>query len=379
MKTEIVVIGGGIAGCSTAYYLAKAGHRVTLLEKESAVGLEASGRCGCGVRQQGRKAALPLAMASVRIWATLGEELDSELEYWQSGNLKVRFTEADLEILEEETAWENAQGLTEVRMVTGDECREMIPRLTDRVLGGKYCPTDGIANPMLVTSAIARRAERLGVDVRTNSAVTGLLLQGSVVRGVSTKAGEVEAAVVVNAAGPWAQAFNESVGCRTPIKPEMDQIMITEKLPRMFTPWLGFGVSEVYVLQPKSGNIVIGTGKPPTPILTYQKGVDFTSSSKGAHRIIEFLPWLAEVNFLRSFSGIIESTPDQEPYIGAIPGVTGYYTVCGFSGQGFCVGPMAGKVIAELVSGKDPSVSLAPFKPDRFASMEWPEFNPVRR
>jgi sarcosine oxidase subunit beta len=84
--------------------------------------------------------------------------------------------------------------------------------------------------------------------------------------------------------------------------------------------------------------------------------------------MIELLPWLGEVSFLRAFSGVTEYTPDKEPYIGTLPGVPGYFTACGFSGQGFCLGPMVGKVISELVTGREPSVSLEPFKPDRFAT-----------
>ena len=155
MKTDVVIIGGGIAGCATAYYLAKKGIRGVVLEKEAAVGLEASGRCACGVRQQGRKAALPLAMGSVRIWATLAEELGCDLEYKRTGNLKVVWEAGKPEELEKEAAWEHEQGLNEVRMVTAAECQEIVPGLTERTLAGKFCPTDGMANPMRVTPALA--------------------------------------------------------------------------------------------------------------------------------------------------------------------------------------------------------------------------------
>lgn len=369
MKTDILIIGGGIAGTSAAYYLAKKGLRVTLLEKEATVGLQASGRCACGVRQQGRKGALHLAMAAVRLWATLAEELECDLEYTRTGNLKIAFDAAKAAALETEAVWEHAQGLNEVRILTAGECLKMVPGLTERTVAGKFCPTDGMANPMRVTSAFGRKATCLGADIRTRMQATGLLIQGSTVRGVTTETGEIEADAVINAAGPWAAHFNKMAGCPTPIQPGLDQLIITERQPRRFTPFVGFGWWG-YILQPRSGNIIIGLERKPND--SYCRQVDFADLALKARDMIELLPWLGEVAFLRSFSGITEYTPDGEPYIGAIPGLSNYYTVCGFHGQGFCVGPMAGKTMAELVTGGEPAISLAPFKPDRFAVGDHP-------
>ena len=126
-KTDVVIIGGGIVGCAAAYYLAKMGMQVTLLEKDPGVGLQASGRNGGGVRQQGRKAALPLAMESVKLWATLAEELGADLEYKRTGNLKVALDEDAAEGYERETAWEQEHGLQDVRMLTPAECHRRFP------------------------------------------------------------------------------------------------------------------------------------------------------------------------------------------------------------------------------------------------------------
>jgi sarcosine oxidase subunit beta len=366
MKTDIIVIGGGIVGASSAYYLAKKGLKVTLLEKELAVGLGASGRCGCGVRQQGRKGALPLAMSAIRLWATLAEDLDYDLEYVRTGNLKIAMDAERQAELEAETVWEHEHGLAEVHMVTVAQCLEMVPGLSKRIVAGKLCPTDGMANPMRVMFAFGRAAARAGVDIRTSTLVTSLVLQGSAVRGVTTEAGEVEADVVINAAGPWAARFNEMAGCLTPIQPGLSQLIVTERQPRRFIPYVSFTVG--YILQPKSGNILIGIqGKPND---SFSKRVDYSDLSLKSRQMIELLPWLGDVAFLRSFSGITEYTPDEEPYIGAIPGLSGFYTASGFHGQGFCVGPMVGKVMAELVTCEELSVSLAPFKPDRLATIQ---------
>jgi sarcosine oxidase subunit beta len=228
MKTDVVIIGGGVMGCATAYYLARQGIRSIVLEKNAGVGLEASGRNGGGVRQHGRKAILPLAMESVRMWASLAEELGSDLEYRRTGNLNIAVDEATVQVFEKEAAWERANGLMDVRMVTAAECRELAPGFTNWAKAGKFCSSDGIANPMLLSPAFARAGIKLGVTIRTNSAVTGLLQQGKTVCGVKTKTEEFEAQVVVNTAGPWASEFSAQAGCAMPIGPGRSQLLTAE-------------------------------------------------------------------------------------------------------------------------------------------------------
>ncbi len=366
MSTDVAIIGGGIMGCATVYYLAKKGLKVALFEKDGRVGLEASGRNACGVRQQGRKAALQLAMSSVRIWADLANELECDLEYIRTGNLKIVWEPETLVELEREADWEHSQGLTEVKMKTAAECREIVPGLNQKTLAGKLCPTDGMANPMLVPPAFARAAARIGAAILTNIRVTDLLQRGNSVCGVKTDQGEIEAGVVINTAGPWAARFNEIAGCSTPIRPGLDTLIITERQPHQFTPFIGFGWWG-YILQPKSGNFIIGLDEKTND--TYSYHVDLADLELKAHEMIQILPWLGEVNWLRAFSGITEYTTDKEPYIGAVPGVFGLYTACGFSGQGFCLGPIVGKVMAGLVTGEEPGLSLTAFKPDRFANV----------
>lgn len=365
MKTDIAIIGGGIMGCAAAYFLARQGLQVVVLERNAAVGLEASGRCACGVRQQGRKGALQLAMASVRLWNSLAQELNCDLEYVRTGNLKVVWEVEKAAELERDLAWEQSQGLAEVRMVTAEECHRIIPGITEKTLAGKFCPTDGIANPMLVTPAFARAAVQLGAKILTRTPATGLLKTGSAVHGVETEAGEIEARLVINTAGPWAAYFNALAGCSTPIQPGLDTLIVTDRQPRRFTPFVGFGWWG-YILQPRSGNILIGLEDKPNETCTTH--VDFTDLAQKARDMIEVLPWLRQAAFLRSFSGVTEYTPDREPYIGAIPGVSGFLTAAGFSGQGFCLGPIVGKALSELVTGSQFDIALDAFKPERFDS-----------
>ena len=363
MKTDAVVIGGGIVGCATAYYLAGRGYHVIVVEKDAGPGLQASGRNAGGVRQQGRRGALHLAMAAVRLWGGLAQELECELEYHQIGNLIVATDEQGAAELEEQATWEHAQGLLDVRMVSAAECREMIPGLTGPLVAGKYCVSDGTANPMLVTPAYARAAQRRGVEILRITTVLGLLKQGATISGVNTDAGEIEAETVINAAGPWAERFNVMAGCSTPISPGRSQLLITEKLPPRLPHWLSVQ-GKGYLRQAVAGNIIIGIGGLPNEAC--EQHVDLPSIRKQAENMLEGLPWLQDVALIRTFAGITEYTPDEEPYIGAVPGVTGLFVAAGFHGQGFCVGPMAGKILAEMIDGRESPVSLDPFRPDRF-------------
>jgi sarcosine oxidase subunit beta len=367
MKTEIAIIGGGIVGCAAAYYLAKKGFQVLVIEKDPGVGLQASGRNGGGVRQQSRKAALPLAMESIKLWATLSEELNADLEYDRTGNLKITFDETIAEGYERELAWEHDHGLEEVRMLSSAESHALVPGIAGKIAAGKLCPTDGIANPMLVSPAFARAGAKLGVRFLLNTAVTGLLRQGATVCGVETASGEIEARAVINAAGPWAARFNELAGCPIVIGPGRSQLLITERLQRpVIDKWIT--ISEIGYLRPThSNNLVIGSAGARND--EYEYFVDHHAAAFEARHLCRFIPWMEDLSIIRAFSGITEYTPDGEPYIGPVPGVPGFYVAAGFHGQGFCPGPLTGKILADLISGDESGISLEPFRPDRFANI----------
>lgn len=365
MKTEIAIIGGGIVGCAAAYYLAKQGFQVVVIEKDPAVGLQASGRNGGGVRQHGRHAALPLAMESVKLWGTLSAELGADLEYHRTGNLKIALDEASAESCERELAWEHENGLSEVRLLSPAECHEIVPGMTGKILVGKLCPSDGIANPMLITPAFARAGARLGVKFQLNTSVISLLKQGSTVCGVRTASDEVQARIVINTAGPWAARFAAEAGCPIVIGPGRSQLIVTERLRRPpIQCWVT--ISGLGYLRPTSANnIMIGSSGCANEQYGYH--VNFHTTAIQARYLCKILPWLKDISIIRAFSGITEYTPDSEPYIGAVPGAPGLYVAAGFSGEGFCPGPLSGKILAEMIAGKEPGVSLEPFRPDRFS------------
>ncbi len=364
MKTDVVIIGGGIVGCATAYYLAKRGVHVIVVEKNAGVGLEASGCNGGGVRQNGRKAMLPIAIESVRIWEELAKELESDLEYVQTGNINIAIDKETENALENEVTWEKDHGLNDVRMLSAKECHVIVPGLTNLAVAGKICSTDGVANPMLVSPAFAKAGRRLGVKFKLNSKVTSLLIQGLKVCGVQTDSEEIESDIVVNAAGPWAAQFSEQVGCTMPIFPGRSQLMITERLSHnSINLWVsvrGYG----YMRPTSSKNLVLGTGGVQNDI--FSRHIDWQIVKIQSEYWSSFFPWLNDVAIIRMCAAITEYTPDGYPYIGAVSGINGFYVAAAFHGEGFCTGPMVGKTIANLVLGEKPEVAIDPFHPNRF-------------
>ena len=175
---DIVVIGGGIAGASTAYRLVEKGYRVILLEK-GRVGEQASGRAGGGVRQQNRHPAeLPLAMAAIEIWADLADELECEVDYRRFGNLRLLFTREEYETYAKIAAREQEMGLS-VEMISPAALRELAPALSNEleIVGAKYCASDGTANPLRVVKAICRKARKMGLNIKEDEAVHGIRVE----------------------------------------------------------------------------------------------------------------------------------------------------------------------------------------------------------
>ena len=186
-SSDVVVIGGGIAGASTAYRLAERGLRVTLLEKNR-VGEQASGRAGGGVRQQNRHPSeLPLAMEAIQIWAQMEDELDCDIGYRRNGNLRLLFTHEEFETFSHIMAREQEMGLS-VEILSPQELHPLMPAVSAEagIMGAKYCPTDGTANPLRVVKAICRKARSKGADIRENEPVQHIRKEGGKVAAVVT-------------------------------------------------------------------------------------------------------------------------------------------------------------------------------------------------
>jgi len=361
---DVIVIGGGIAGTSIALRLAEKGRKVILLEK-GRVGEEASGRNGGGVRQQDRRPEeLPLAMAAIKFWEGMQDELGCDVGYRQGGNLMIARSERQLESLIQIKDRELAKGL-HVEMLSPEETLCVTPSLAGNfeIFGSKYCPSDGTANPLLVVKAISRLARRIGVRIKEHEPVRKLMRSDGKVTAAITDSGVYRSPVFVLAAGPWARGLCNTIGFDLPITVQKSRLMVTEPLPHAVDQFVI--LDKLYYRQTLEGNIHIG-GLLPHGAEDFDKSVLFKDFVEIFQWLPQNLPFFRNVNIIRAFAGLTQNTADTVAILDKAPGLENLFLTVGFSGHGFCLGPIVGKLIAEwIVDGKS-SIDLSKLRLNRF-------------
>ncbi|MDR1816516.1 MAG: FAD-binding oxidoreductase [Clostridiales Family XIII bacterium] len=366
---DVIVVGGGAIGNATAYNLAKNGVDVLVLEADEVVGNGGSSRNGGGVRQSGRDPReLPLAIYGIQhIWPNLKDELGMDVEYHREGNLRLGRTEAHRAILNGLTDRAVECGL-DVRMVEGDEAREICPYLSDAVLCASWCATDGHANPMLTTLAFYRAARRLGAVYHSGAKVTEIKKQKGRARQVVTEDGDVyEADVIVLAAGYGSRAIANTVGLEVPMHTQLMEVIVTEGVAPMFWQMLGTADADFYGHQSDHGSFVFGITGGYEDFSTAVRPVSSSIAASSACRVIlGYFPILENLKIVRSWAGWIDVTADHVPVFGPVEEVPGLILVCGFSGHGFGICPTAGLLLSELAQGQTPTLPVDAFRYDRF-------------
>ena len=366
---DVVIVGSGIIGNSTAYYLAKKGCSVIVIEKSDTIGDGGSSRNGGGVRQSGRdKRELPIVMYGIKeLWPNLSEELGMDIEYYQEGNLRLGKTEEHLKILSRLA--ENARdcGL-DVNMITGAEAREICPYLSEEVIGASWCKTDGHANPMLTTLAYYKRAKDLGVQFITGETVTEIRKIKGKARQVITENFVFEGENIIIAAGYDSRRLSSSVGIDVPMTKMLLETLVTEAMPEMFYQMLGTATADFYGHQSKHGSFVFG-GSSGLELTNKDNGTPVNSSITAPYicrGIMRYFPILSGVKIVRTWGGWIDECIDGVPVISPVEEVPGLILACGFTGHGFGIGPAVGKLLSEVVVNGKPSIDLSEFRYDRF-------------
>lgn len=369
MQAEVIIVGGGIIGCAAAYHLAKEGVSVLVLEGSPHIGNGGSTRNGGGVRQSGRDPwELPLVMYAIQnLWPKLSDMLDTNVEYYQHGNLRLGSTPAHEKILQGLTDRAAACGL-DVRMISGDEARRINPYLSDVVTCASWCPTDGHANPLMATMGYYKMARRLGAHFISDEKVVELRKIKGAVRQVVTASGNVyEGDKVILAAGYESRFIASTVGIDIPMQPVLLETLVTEAVAPMFWQMLGTADADFYGHQTEHGSFVFGLNSGLEPFAKPGRPVSSSIAASAACRgILHYFPSLQEIKVVRTWAGWMDACADHVPVISTVEEVPGLILACGFTGHGFGIAPAVGLVLSQLATGQETAVDLSALRYDRF-------------
>ncbi|MFD9687442.1 NAD(P)/FAD-dependent oxidoreductase [Kitasatospora sp. NPDC059088] len=374
---DVVVVGAGVVGAACAYYAARAGLAVAVVDR----GPVAGGTTGAGegnllVSDKEPGPELDLALLSTRLWRELAEQLGPAVEYEPKGGVVVSSTEAGQQALRAFAAGQAAAGVS-AEEVPAERLRELEPHLAPGLAGGYHYPQDAQVQPALAAAQLLREARRAGAELITGEDVTAVERgPDGAVRGVRTTRRRLAAPAVVNAAGTWGGELAALAGVHLPVLPRRGFVLVTEPLPRIVRHKV---YAADYVADVASGSAGLQTsavveGTPGGPVLIgasrERVGFDRTLSQEVLRRLAvqaaELFPVLADVTVMRVYRGFRPYLPDHLPAIGEDPRVPGLYHACGHEGAGIGLAPATGLLIAEQLTGKRPELDLAPFRADRF-------------
>jgi sarcosine oxidase subunit beta len=368
--SDVVVVGGGVIGTAAAYYLARAGRSVTLVERRG-LGQEASGAnvglvtlfSGHSFDEPDPGPVFSLTRASADAYLTLGDEVGLDIEYERSGGVVFAETEDRLAVIRRAYEGYRRHGVP-VEWLDAAGVRDCEPAFfSDRVLGGVFCPLNGQINPLMLCRAFARGARQHGATVLLGTAVENVYHARGRVRAVRTSEGDIPCEAVVNAAGAWAAAIAEMVGLAVPVAPARGQIVLTEPVPRFIRRVVSG--SEPSARQTRRGNVIIGST---VEDVGFDKRVTADTIAEFAQGILPSFPRLAGLNVIRAWAGLRPATPDHRPIIEMAGEPDGFCLAVGHSRRGICYAAGTGRAVADLLTGRPPSLSLDAFSLSRFAA-----------
>jgi sarcosine oxidase subunit beta len=347
---DIVVIGGGLHGCSTALHLALRGLKPLLLEKDYA-GRHASGVNAGGVRQLARHIAeIPLSIASMALWERIEELVGDDCGFASHGTVLVAESEEELSGFRARVEDLRLKGFTHEELLDRSELKRLVPAVADHCPGGVVSRRDGAADPFRTTQAFRRRAIDAGAQVIEGVRVTSLSRSGSAWR-VETSGGAIEAPKVVNAAGAWADRIAAQLGEPVPLEVIAPMLMVTSRLPAFIDPVVILRSRKLSFKQLANGTVVIGGGHLAEPYRDENRTViDWSRLALSARTVWELFPVMREATIVRAWAGIEARMPDDIPVVGPSATSEGVFHQFGFSGHGFQLGPATGAVMAELVA-----------------------------
>ncbi len=366
---DVVIIGGGVMGVSTACHLAQRGcEQVLLLERHSFFGTETTGKCAGGIRYQfSTDINIRLSLLSLPMLDRFEVEIGQPIDLRRCGYLFLLTGTKDVEAFRRSVEIQHRLGV-ETEWLEPEEIACRVPLLDlDGVLAGTFHARDGLADPSGVVQGYVSAARRSGARLMNGVTVTGITMDNHRISGVTTDRGDVSTPVVVNAAGPWAAGIGEMAGINLPVVPVRRQIAVTTPIPQIPSdfPFIIDFAQSLYFHREGPG-ILTGMSNADEPA-GFDQSVDETWESIHLESAMRRLPVLAEAGVTSRWAGLYEVTPDAHPILGRVPEVEGFLVICGFSGHGFQHGPACGLLMAEeILDGRAHTLDISSLDLARF-------------
>jgi sarcosine oxidase subunit beta len=377
-EADVVVIGGGIVGSSTAYFLARSGLKVALVER-GCKGGEASSANAAFVWSITRKPGIDIRLSrhSLEMHKRLQEELELDFEFEQCGGLLVFEDENQIPFVEAHLKARAEDGYP-IEVIDAKAVLEIEPHLArDRVHGAVYSPVDGKTNPILLVIALNQAAEQLGARILYHTEVRDILVDDGKVRAVCTAKGEIRTGIVVNAAGCWSARIGRMVDIKVPVSPFQMAMLVTEQLPKCINSVLmgaSYMVAEdtgkkgglgcgLILSQQASGNLLAGASWRDAG---YDKRTIPEEIELIARVNVRAVPMLENVRAIRSYANFFPVTEDDLPILGKVEGLEGFIMAGGHGGHGIGMGPGSGKLVQELICDGKTSIPLEGLEISRF-------------
>jgi sarcosine oxidase subunit beta len=364
---DVIVIGGGLHGCATALHLARTGLTAIVVEKDS-VGRHASSANAGGVRRLGRALPeIPLAVAALASWHRIRDLVDDDCGFASSCQVKVAETESELQALGQRRDTVLGLGFEHEEIIDQAQLRELVPAIAPHCVGGMVVHGDGHADPFRTVQAFKRKARALGVRFLEGTPVEALRRSGETWQ-VRTPRGRLEAPILVNCAGAWGGHIAAMLGEHAPVEAQALMLMITARVKPFVKPVVGAQGRMLSFKQFDNGTVLIGGGHrgraEPERNRTH---LNLDGLAASAATAMALFPALRSVQIVRCWAGIEGETPDGIPVIGA-GAAKGAFHAFGFSGHGFALGPIVGRIIADLVVKGDTDLPIDAFDIGRFSN-----------
>jgi len=354
---EVIIAGAGSVGTPAAMFLAQAGFKVLVIDRNPSSGQGSNKRAIGGLRAtHSDPAKIKLALRSLDIIAGWKEKYGDDLEWHKGGYCFVAYREEEEKTLKEVLPVQKSLGLN-IDWLETEELRQLLPDLNPQDLrGGTLSPDDGHASPLLVNEAFYRQARRAGADFRFQENIIGLKIEGGRIKGLITDRGSYGAQVVINAAGAWAAEVAKMAGINIPVTPDSHEAAVTEPVQRFFHPMIVDlrpveGSANYYFYQHATGQVIFCITPSPS-----RWGFDVRETSQFlpmvSKRMIDLMPRLKNIRVRRTWRGLYPMTPDGFPVVGWAKEVDGFLQAAGMCGQGFMLGPGVAELLSRIVSGK---------------------------